>query len=163
MTFYCKSNRLLTGPQKFIQSQSVECLETGWSIDLSTVKCVNQRNSSEPDIRKKPPVHVPTSKPTTDRPEGTTSVSMMPNATTQGYFVRLPNATTQGYLVPDTSSTPASFTGTVRSGSQALTIQALITTHTDSDTNDQRTWDVESYDGWYNNLAHPDWGATGRL
>lgn len=29
----------------------------------------------------------------------------------------------------------------------------------DFDEHDEEEW--EGYDGWYNNLAHPDWGGAG--
>ena len=29
--------------------------------------------------------------------------------------------------------------------------------------NDKEEYEVEGYDGWYNNKAHPDWGGAGEL
>lgn len=134
VTFYCKSNRVLEGPQEFLQNQSVECLRNGWSIDLSTVRCLDQQGPSGSDL------------PLTTGRSSATYYTVLGTAPT----VRLPTSsdivrTSSGVLTP-----------TVQPGAQTLT-------YTDSDVNDQRMWDVESYDGWYNNLAHPDWGAAGTL
>lgn len=158
VTLYCKSNRVLVGPKELILSQMVECLDTGWSIDLSTVRCLDQQNSLGQDVPPPATRDQPTARPEAISTQAASeAVSTVPNAATQSYSasVRSPNlneTTRQGYLLtPETSSTLASITKTVQ-----LEIQA----RTDSNTNDQRTWDVEGYDGWYNNLAHPDWGAA---
>ena len=42
-----------------------------------------------------------------------------------------------------------------------LTVAVLVCS--DAAINDKEAYEGESYDGWYNNKAHPDWGGAGEI
>eukprot|EP00118_Oscarella_pearsei_P028224 m.1711 g.1711 ORF g.1711 m.1711 type:complete len:1810 (+) comp7753_c0_seq1:180-5609(+) len=149
ITFLCSHNRVLQGPAALLRTQRGRCTLSGWvsldgqRIDMTTVKCQETVNPDGGDseavvatvftVRNDSVWPDNQTSPPTELARSTEGVKFNANGTET-------SVSTQETAVPSGTSDQGGVTAPLE--------------------DEEHEWDVEGYDGWYNNIAHPDWGAA---